>query len=90
MFWKDTQQLFPVASQVLRSPTRHTLNSMVSHFQTLFDVKSLQGVYPRMNELYTRLGEATNAMRNLRDILELGDPQMDACATLMTPSDREA
>ncbi|XP_075873578.1 centrosomal protein of 70 kDa isoform X2 [Nelusetta ayraudi] len=57
--------------KVLRSPTRHTLNSMVSHFQTLFDVKSLQGVYPRMNELYTRLGEVTNAMRNLRDVLEL-------------------
>lgn len=25
-----------------------------------------------MNEVYTRLGEMTNAMRNLRDILALG------------------
>uniref|UniRef100_A0A3Q0TB40 Centrosomal protein of 70 kDa n=1 Tax=Amphilophus citrinellus TaxID=61819 RepID=A0A3Q0TB40_AMPCI len=54
---------------VLRSPTRYTLGSMVSHFQKLFDVTSLSGVYPRMNEVYTRLGEMTNAMRNLRDNL---------------------
>ncbi|KAL7370316.1 hypothetical protein ABVT39_025522 [Epinephelus coioides] len=57
--------------KVLRSPTRYTLGSMVSHFQKLFDVTSLRGVYPRMNEVYTRLGEMTNAMRNLQDVLEL-------------------
>ncbi|CAJ1087181.1 centrosomal protein of 70 kDa isoform X4 [Xyrichtys novacula] len=57
--------------KVLRSPTRFTLGSMVSHFQKLFDVTSLSGVYPRMTEVYTRLGVMTNAMRNLRDVLEL-------------------
>ncbi|XP_059183591.1 centrosomal protein of 70 kDa [Centropristis striata] len=57
--------------KVLRSPTRYTLGSMVSHFQKLFDVTSLRGVYPRMNEVYTRLGEMTNTMRNLRDVLQL-------------------
>lgn len=56
---------------MLRSPTRYTLGSMVSHFQKLFDVTSLSGVYPRMNVVYTRLGEMTNAMRNLRDVLDL-------------------
>uniref|UniRef100_H2SPN9 Centrosomal protein of 70 kDa n=1 Tax=Takifugu rubripes TaxID=31033 RepID=H2SPN9_TAKRU len=57
--------------KVFRSPTKYTLSSMVSHFQKLFDVTSLSGVYPRMNEVYTRLGEMTNMMRNLRDVLEL-------------------
>ncbi|XP_022066973.1 centrosomal protein of 70 kDa isoform X1 [Acanthochromis polyacanthus] len=57
--------------KALRSPTPHTLGSMVSHFQKLFDVTSLSGVYPRMNEVYTRLGEMTNAMKNLRDVLDL-------------------
>ncbi|KAG7999412.1 Centrosomal protein of 70 kDa [Nibea albiflora] len=57
--------------KVLRSPTRYTLGSMVSHFQKLFDVTSLAGVYPRMNEVYTRLGEMTNTMRNLREVLDL-------------------
>ncbi|KAK0152631.1 Centrosomal protein [Merluccius polli] len=56
---------------VLRSPTRHTLASMVTHFQTLFDVGSLRGVYPRMNHVYARLGEMANAMTNIRDILDL-------------------
>lgn len=59
--------------QVLRSPTRYTLGSMVSHFQKLFDVTSLSGVYPRMNEVYARLGEMTNTMTNVRHILDLGN-----------------
>lgn len=58
--------------QEIRSPTKNSLKSMVSHFQKLFDVPSLSGVYPRMNEVYARLGEMTNAMRNLRDVLQLG------------------
>ncbi|XP_072235401.1 centrosomal protein of 70 kDa isoform X2 [Leuresthes tenuis] len=57
--------------QELRSPTPYTLASMVSHFQKLFDVHSLSGVYPRMSEVYTRLGEMSNAMRSLRDVLDL-------------------
>lgn len=59
--------------KVLRSPSRHTLESMVAHFQQLFDVPSLTGIYPRMNEVYSRLGEMNNAMRNLRDVLDLDD-----------------
>uniref|UniRef100_A0A8C1ABV0 Centrosomal protein of 70 kDa n=2 Tax=Cyprinus carpio TaxID=7962 RepID=A0A8C1ABV0_CYPCA len=59
--------------KVLRSPTRHTLESMVAHFQKLFDAPSLTGIYPRMNEVYTKLGEMNNTMRNLRDVLDLDD-----------------
>ncbi|KAI1899398.1 hypothetical protein AGOR_G00061370 [Albula goreensis] len=60
-------------SKEYQSPTKNSLKSMVSHFQKLFDVPSLSGVYPRMNEVYTKLAEMTNAMRNLRDVLELDD-----------------
>ncbi|KAL6462024.1 hypothetical protein MHYP_G00301690 [Metynnis hypsauchen] len=59
--------------KILRSPTKHTLEAMVSHFQKLFDAPRLSGVYPRMNEVYSRLGEMTNAMRNLRDVLDMDD-----------------
>ncbi|XP_063256990.1 centrosomal protein of 70 kDa isoform X2 [Prinia subflava] len=48
-----------------------TLSGIVSHFQKLFDVNSLSGVYPRMNEVYTKLGEMTNAMKNLHELLEV-------------------
>ncbi|KAG7467510.1 hypothetical protein MATL_G00154530 [Megalops atlanticus] len=60
-------------SKEIQSPTKHSLKSMVSHFQKLFDVPSLSGVYPRMNEVYTKLGEMTNTMRNLRDVLGMDD-----------------
>ncbi|XP_058237586.1 centrosomal protein of 70 kDa isoform X2 [Hemibagrus wyckioides] len=60
-------------NKVLRTPTKPTLQAMVSHFQMLFDVVSIRGVYPRMNEVYTRLAEMTNAMRNLRDILDMDE-----------------
>ncbi|XP_058151028.1 centrosomal protein of 70 kDa isoform X3 [Dasypus novemcinctus] len=52
-------------------PDFQTLHAVVSHFQKLFDVPSLNGVYPRMNEVYTRLGEMNNAVRNLQELLEL-------------------
>ncbi|XP_041259727.1 centrosomal protein of 70 kDa isoform X3 [Onychostruthus taczanowskii] len=48
-----------------------TLSAIVCHFQKLFDVNSVNGVYPRMNEVYIKLGEMTNAMRNLHELLEL-------------------
>ncbi|XP_010018035.1 PREDICTED: centrosomal protein of 70 kDa, partial [Nestor notabilis] len=54
-----------------QTPSVPTLLAIVSHFQKLFDVNSLSGVYPRMNEVYTKLGEMTNAMRNLHELLEL-------------------
>lgn len=52
-------------------PNFKTLQAIVSHFQKLFDVPSLNGVYARMNEVYTRLGELNSAVRNLQELLEL-------------------
>ncbi|XP_038646227.1 centrosomal protein of 70 kDa [Scyliorhinus canicula] len=50
-----------------------TPEGIVSHFQKLFDVSSLSGVYPRMNEIYSKLGEMSNAMKNLRHVLGLAE-----------------
>ncbi|NXX67549.1 CEP70 protein, partial [Spizella passerina] len=57
--------------QTSQTQSLQTLSAIVSHFQKLFDVNSLNGVYPRMNEVYIKLGEMTNAMRNLQELLEL-------------------
>ncbi|KAF7658826.1 hypothetical protein LDENG_00007260 [Lucifuga dentata] len=73
MLQVDTMLENTADEKVLRSPTRHTLESIVSHFLKLFDVASVSGVFPRMNEVYTRLAEMTNTMRNLRDVLRLDD-----------------
>ncbi|NP_001089214.1 centrosomal protein 70kDa L homeolog [Xenopus laevis] len=50
----------------------HTLLALVSHFQKLFDVPSLGGVYPRMNEVYSKLGELSNMMKSLCCLLGIG------------------
>ncbi|XP_074070968.1 centrosomal protein of 70 kDa [Macrotis lagotis] len=52
-------------------PCPETLQAIVNHFQKLFDVTSVSGIFPRMNEVYTRLGEMNNAVRNIYEILEL-------------------
>ncbi|XP_043930938.1 centrosomal protein of 70 kDa isoform X4 [Protopterus annectens] len=64
-----------------RRASPETMRAIVSHFQTLFDVSSLNGVYPRMNEVYIKLEEMNNAMRNLRVLLGL-DPSVP-CSTLV-------
>ncbi|XP_052573826.1 centrosomal protein of 70 kDa isoform X2 [Peromyscus californicus insignis] len=64
-------------------PNFQTLQAIVSHFQKLFDVQSLNGVYPRMNEVYTRLGEMNNAVRNLQELLEL-DSSSSLCVVVST------
>ncbi|XP_066207527.1 centrosomal protein of 70 kDa isoform X3 [Saccopteryx leptura] len=64
-------------------PNFQTSQAIVSHFQKLFDVPSLNGVYPRMNEVYTRLGEMNNAVRNLQELLEL-DSSSSLCVLVST------
>ncbi|XP_075037329.1 centrosomal protein of 70 kDa isoform X2 [Mixophyes fleayi] len=64
------------------SDPRHTLQALVTHFQKLFDVPSVIGVYPRMNEVYSKLGEMNNAMKNLRSVLGLDD--LASTGTLVT------
>ncbi|XP_059503368.1 centrosomal protein of 70 kDa isoform X2 [Stegostoma tigrinum] len=56
-----------------KSASPQTLEAIVSHFQKLFDVSSLSGIYPRMNEVYCKLGEMNNAMKNLRQVLGLAE-----------------
>ncbi|XP_077996731.1 centrosomal protein of 70 kDa-like [Glandiceps talaboti] len=51
----------------------HQLQSIVAHFQKLFDVQTLEGVYPRMNDIYTKLGEVYNVLHTLRDLLGLDE-----------------
>ncbi|XP_078333216.1 centrosomal protein of 70 kDa-like isoform X2 [Crassostrea virginica] len=52
-------------------PSRTVLENIVQHFQTLFDVPSVSGVFPRMNDIYTKLGEVHNVLNTLRNLLGL-------------------
>lgn len=52
--------------------SRSTLESIVSHFQTLFDVPRISGIFPRMNDIYRTIGESKNVMNTLKSMLGLG------------------
>ncbi|XP_069120708.1 centrosomal protein of 70 kDa-like isoform X2 [Argopecten irradians] len=54
-------------------PSRPVLENIVQHFQTLFDVPSVSGVFPRMNEIYTKLGEVHNILNTLKTLLGLDE-----------------
>ena len=62
----------PSAIRTEGEPSLDHLKSIVAHFQKLFDVNSIEGIFPRMSEIYMQLGETFNSMNNIRDILSLG------------------
>ena len=62
----------PSEIQTEEDTSSDQLKTIVAHFQKLFDLNSIEGIFPRMNEVYMRLGESSNSMANMRDILGLG------------------
>ncbi|CAL1536754.1 unnamed protein product [Lymnaea stagnalis] len=56
---------------MMEDVSRTTLEHIVSHFQTLFDIPKISGVFPRMNEIYRVLGESKNVMNTLKSLLGL-------------------
>ncbi|CAG5131830.1 unnamed protein product, partial [Candidula unifasciata] len=66
---------------LMEDVSRSTLESIVSHFQTLFEVSKISGIFPRMNEVYRQLGEYKNVYNALKSIL--GIPTGASTATLV-------
>ncbi|WAR06492.1 CEP70-like protein [Mya arenaria] len=66
--WRDDEQGMEDGQE---HPNRAVLENIVSHFQTLFDVPSVSGVYPRMNQIFTKLGEVHNVLNTLKNLLGL-------------------
>ena len=66
----------PSEIRAFGEPSGDHMKSIIAHFQKLFDVNSIEGIFPRMNEVYMYLGESHNLMNNLRDILGLGEKHL--------------
>ena len=49
-----------------------TLEAIVSHFQQLFDVPSVGGVYPTMSKVYQLVQESSTVHKQLATILTTG------------------
>jgi len=52
--------------------TKAMLLGVVRHFQTLFDVPNVLGVYARMSAIYRKLSETHTILTTLKDHLDLG------------------
>ena len=70
-------------------PSRSVLENIVQHFQTLFDVPNTAGVYPRMNQIFTKLGEVHNVLHTLKNLLGLGTSYTDHVKAVSKFSDYE-
>ena len=60
---------FICCSQVAKDAS---IPAMVAHFQKLFDVAELSGVFPKMNEVYTSLSKYKNVVRSIQEALQIG------------------
>ena len=56
----------------LQLATLSALEAIVRHFQQLFDVPSVGGVYPTMSKIYQLIQESSTAHKQLATILTAG------------------
>jgi hypothetical protein len=45
------------------------VNRLVTHFRQLFGVRSMEGMFPKMNEVYLFVNEMENFLRMVRAVL---------------------
>ena len=57
------------------------LSRIISHLMKLFDVKTIDGVLPRVNEVYIQQAECKNGLNVLRSVLGLGEGTVFAVLT---------
>lgn len=77
----DHQAAFRAADEYLLNNPDALMARAVSHFQQLFELRSVEGVLPKMNELYVYTNEMRNFMQVVRPTLGLG-PQASVHACL--------
>lgn len=57
---------------ILQCASVQSVLAMVRHFQQLFDVPRLDGVYAAMSRLYQQTEKAKNIFKQLKTSLQLG------------------
>ncbi|GBG31673.1 Centrosomal protein of 70 kDa [Hondaea fermentalgiana] len=76
----DHQTAFRAADDFLANNPDALVSRCVAHFQQLFELRSVEGVIPKMNELYVYTNEMRNFMQVLRPTVGLGsNASVHAC-----------
>lgn len=68
-------QSYQTASDFIAQNPEKMVNRLLAHLQYVFDVKDLQGLVPRMNQVYLSLEESKNFISSLRQSLNMKDAQ---------------
>ena len=68
----NSKQSFNVAEKDMVSNPEELCNRIIRHFQHIFTVKSIEGVFPKMNQIYVELNEMRNFLKTIKSILGLG------------------
>jgi len=63
---------FHKAQTNLNSNPEDLCNRIIKHFQHIFGIKHIEGVFPKMNQIYLELNEMKNLIKNIK--LTLGLP----------------
>eukprot|EP00742_Colponemidia_sp_Colp-10_P014897 GILJ01016970.1.p1 GENE.GILJ01016970.1~~GILJ01016970.1.p1 ORF type:complete len:1020 (-),score=191.78 GILJ01016970.1:192-3215(-) len=74
------KEAFDMAEGFLKDRPDIVINKIVSHFQRLFEVKSLDGILPKMNEIFLFSNEMINFLKVLRAMLGVdSSASVNAC-----------
>ncbi|KAG7396881.1 hypothetical protein PHYBOEH_001571 [Phytophthora boehmeriae] len=65
------REIYTQAASELERRPNVLINQIVRHFSHLFEVKSVEGVLPKINETYLLVNEMKNFINTIRDLLHL-------------------
>jgi len=68
----NSKHCFQSAEKELVRNPEDLCNRIIRHFQHIFTVKSIEGVFPKMNQIYLELNEMRNFLKTIKSILGLG------------------
>jgi len=77
------EDLYQNAEAVVEANPDLFVNRVVLHFRYLFGIKSMEGVFPKMNEVYLFANEMNSFVRELRGILGIKQSLPSATVTKM-------
>eukprot|EP00736_Rhodelphis_marinus_P007835 Rmarinus@m.17442 len=66
-----SRKQYALAEESMRAEPSALPNRVISHFQRLFEVKELEGVFPALNQIYLKVNEGQNFQRALATMLGL-------------------
>ena len=67
----NSKQCFTNAEKHLVMNPNDLNNRIIRHFQHIFSVKSIEGVFPKLNQIYLELNEQRNLIKTIKSILGL-------------------